>query len=276
MAVISLSCPNCGGPVHKEDKNCKYCNASINFSPDYKQVKLIGFPCPKCGNPTEKGDRFCSKCASSLVVKCPSCRHDVAIDSIFCPNCRTNFAVAKLIDEANNKKAAIKEPFAEKERILIGKMEEHYKAVRERINREAYSLTTQANKLGNKQIAKILGYLGIFVGAVILTGLISSIDRSFAGMSFFIFVGLVVVGYVLAKKYYPPIVEERTRKELLARASEMREDDYWKKYVTKAEALSLKQKDEETEKMRIALRKEEEEEIQKIEEWLQSAVSSIR
>jgi len=274
VAVISLSCPNCGGPVHKEDKNCKYCNASINFSPDYKQVKLIGFPCPKCGNPTEKGDRFCSKCASSLVVKCPSCRHDVAIGSIFCPNCRTNFAVAKLIDEANNKKAAIKEPFAEKERILIGKMEEHYKAVRERINREAYSLTAKANKMGNSKLAENLGYMGIFIIPVILTFLLANI-QALKDLSFLVFIALLVIVYLLVKYFYPPFVQARERKVLLRKSIDMGKDESWENYITKTESSSLRQKDEETERMRAVLKVEAEQELQKIDEWLESTVSLI-
>lgn len=274
MAVISLSCPNCGGPVHKEDKNCKYCNASINFSPDYKQVKLIGFPCPKCGNPTEKGDRFCSKCASSLVVKCPSCRHDVAIGSIFCPNCRTNFAVAKLIEEAKQKKLVVTESYAEKERNLLSKRDEFTKVVRERVNREAYSLTTKANQMGNNKVAAFCGYLVIVIVPIFFTGLLSIIE-AFSGKEFFVFITLIVIVYLITKKFYPPFVEVRVRKELLVKAHAMKEDDYWKNYITKTEVASLKQKDEEMERTMAALKTEMDQEFQTIDEWIESTVSLI-
>lgn len=274
MAVISLSCPNCGGPVHKEDKTCKYCNASINFSPDYKQVKLIGFPCPKCGNPTEKGDRFCSKCASSLVVKCPSCRHDVTIDSIFCPNCRTNFAVAKLIEEAKQTKLTINGTYAEKENALLNKREEFYKATRERVNREAYSLTAKANKMGNSNLAENLGYIGIFIIPVILTFLLANI-QAFKDVSFLVFIALLVIVYLLVKKFYPPFVQARERKVLLRKSSDMGKDESWENYITKTESSSLRQKDEEIERMRAVLKVEEEQELQKVDEWLESTVSLI-
>ena len=162
MALSALNCPNCGGPVQKEDKNCRYCNASINFSPDYKQVKLVGFPCPKCGTPAEKGDRFCSKCAASLVIKCPSCRHNVPLTSVFCPNCRVNFAVSRLIEDAKQKKSIVNDLYTKKEQLVRYEQYEFIGKIRLKINQRADTLFNEAQAIGDQTIGVVLGYIIIF------------------------------------------------------------------------------------------------------------------
>ncbi|MCG6552872.1 MAG: zinc ribbon domain-containing protein [Candidatus Magnetominusculus sp. LBB02] len=96
MPIVSLNCPNCGGDVHKEDKTCKYCHASLHFSPDHKQVSQTSLSCPSCGAPAEKGDRFCSQCDNALVVRCPSCRFDMPLETLFCTNCGVNIPMEKM------------------------------------------------------------------------------------------------------------------------------------------------------------------------------------
>lgn len=71
MILSSLSCPNCGGPIQKEDNNCKYCNASINISPDYKQVKLIGFPALNVIIPPKKEIVFAQNVRPVLLLNAP-------------------------------------------------------------------------------------------------------------------------------------------------------------------------------------------------------------
>lgn len=273
MPLAALNCPNCGGPVQKEDKNCRYCNASINFSPDYKQVKLVGFPCPKCGSPADKSDKFCSKCATALVVKCPSCRHDVSLGSIFCPNCRANFAVTKLIEEANQKKRALNVSYAEKEQQVLAERDNSCKTVRQRINQKAFALSSEAQKIGDQQFKTFVGYVLIFVVSVVpmLISLSSSAKDYVIAILFF---GGVCT-YFLAQKYYPPFVKIKKRKELMAEAAAMKGDSTWNKYCTTQETASLKQKDKDTEDKRAALKAEAAQEVQKVDEWLQESVASI-
>ncbi len=205
MVLSSLTCPNCGGPVQKEDKNCRYCNASINFSPDYKQVKLIGFPCPHCGTPAEKGDMFCSKCAASLVIKCPACRHDVPLTSAFCPNCRVNFTVTRLIEDANQKKSVMKTLFKEKEQQIRDEREKLIGRMRQTINQRADAASNEAQQIGDQSILQAAGYILIFIVSWIFA---FEIPNQYVN-PFIIFIFLSVGLYFLSVKLYPPFVKAK-------------------------------------------------------------------
>lgn len=275
MAIVALNCPNCGGPIQKEDKSCKYCLASINFSPDYKQVKLVGFPCPKCGNPAEKGDRFCSKCAVGLVIKCASCRHDVPLGSVFCPKCRTNFAVVKLIEEANHKKQQTNDIYDTKDKQLMAERDNVYQSYRAWVNREADSLIAKATSIGDQKFLIGLGYFGIFVLAGMVDGILVRLSQSFAEISLFAWMGLFIGGVFLAKRIYPPMVKDKGKKALLATAAEMKKDWAWQQYIPDVQRKTLAQKDKDTEENKNKLTAERSQEIKRIDEWLDSTVSTL-
>lgn len=272
MAIVALNCPNCGGPVQKEDKNCKYCQASINFSPDYKQVKLVGFPCPKCGNPAEKGDRFCSKCAAGLVVKCPSCRHDVSLGSIFCPNCRTNFAVAKLIEEANQKKRVINESYAGKEKGLYAEKDNVIQSYRDSVTKDAEGLISQSKGMGDQKWAINAGYIGVFI----LGWLSFAATKSFKGdAACGVGILAIIVGYVLLLFFYPPIAKAKQQKELFAKAADMKKDESWKKYLPENRKSAIVQKEKETADNKVKLDAARDQELKDTDEWLESTVSTM-
>ncbi len=273
MALSALNCPNCGGPVQKDDKNCRYCNASINFSPDYKQVKLVGFPCPKCGTPAEKGDRFCSKCAASLIVKCPSCRHDVPLTSVFCPNCRVNFAVSRLIEDAKQKKSSVNDLCTKKEQQVRYEQYEFIGKIRLKINKRADTLFNEAQAIGDQTMWILLGLALGFVLILIVSGMLSKLfSNENQGLFFLIILGVLSV---LAWNFYPPIVKTKRRKKMLEEIKDLRDDNTWTNYLNSQELSSMKQKEKETEDKIAALKVEATQEIQKIDEWLKDAVASI-
>jgi len=268
MPLSALNCPNCGGPVQKENKNCKYCNASINFSPDYKQVKLIGFPCPKCGTPAEKGDRFCSKCASRLIIKCPSCRHDVPLASVFCPNCRVNFAVSRLIEEAKQKKIALNDLYTTKEQHLHNELIEFTYELRRKIDQQADALAEEIKGKMN-----IFQNMGQIIGVILIPVLSISIALWRNSIELFFVIGGCLS--LLAWKFYPPFVVRREIKKLSEKVKSLRGDSTWINNLSFQEISVLNQKQKETEYKTASIKEEAAQEIKKIDEWLKDNASSV-
>lgn len=253
MPTISIKCPNCGAPLQGKEDSCRYCQAMVLFTPDFQEVRLVGFPCPKCKAPNDKGVRFCSKCGGPLQIKCSSCRHDMPYDAAICPHCRASRVVKSLIAEADERKRqADVEAQAANDAInqqVTG--HEHFRKIAQRLQSEATELKSQASKLPAEKskysMIAILSFIGAFVGPVVLFVLMTAVAAkttkivpfgSMCCFPFVLFLALICVGAFFQVR------SSRITKEignLQQRASEMESSEGWKKYATPEESTYVQQ-----------------------------------
>jgi Zn-finger nucleic acid-binding protein len=59
--VVTLHCANCGGNLKKDESNCPFCGALVDFS----SARLTAY-CTRCCTTSKEGAKFCSGCGAPL------------------------------------------------------------------------------------------------------------------------------------------------------------------------------------------------------------------
>ena len=295
MAVQSPKCPNCGSPVLAGETSCKYCQASIVFSPDLQEVRLVGFSCPKCGNTNDKGVSFCARCGTQLIIKCSSCRHDMPLDASICPNCRASRAAKTLIGEADSKRKVVTDRAEAETAEIQRQVDEHpeFKIVAERLAGTATQLEAEATGLSSTRsryilfsvLSLVLGFVvGMLLSLVInlmLGGIayVASSGKSgdIGGMGccvmvFFFLASMVVVGYWAFKA----ISVHSKMQSLLREAVERRGALAWRKYATDDENRVIQSVFKWGEDQTAAIASRKDADLAEIDKWLEDSLNSLK
>ncbi|MCI9083767.1 MAG: hypothetical protein HFI70_16210 [Lachnospiraceae bacterium] len=43
--------------------------------------------CKNCGRLSNSTGKFCNRCGTCLKIKCPQCRQEIDVSSVYCSNC---------------------------------------------------------------------------------------------------------------------------------------------------------------------------------------------
>lgn len=85
---LVLHCPACGAPVERNEDQCEYCNAHLDFSLKGKTVN-----CPHCFAKIAAESRFCMHCAKPV----PETREQgTLLPDRVCPRCETAMQASKI------------------------------------------------------------------------------------------------------------------------------------------------------------------------------------
>ena len=256
MSIISIKCPNCGAPIQGKEESCRYCQAMVVFTPDYKEIRLVGFPCPKCKTPNDKGIRFCSKCGAPLQIKCSSCRHDMPNDAAICPHCRASRVVKSLIADADERKRQVDQEtaaaLAEVDQAV--QQNEIFKKVAGRLKADAATLMSEATailaKKSKTQLFAILLFIGVLVAPLLccllssfLMALLQPKGQAASGTAFGVMClpWVLVIVFLVAGIIFQIKVRSISKKAvaLQQKAEEMTVPNAWKKFANASENQSI-------------------------------------